>query len=230
MLTRRPYNLGLVPAAEAPAIGATFRQGDRAYTVDRLAIVMYRGLGTPVPMMRVYGTPIPEPKPARRKRRLGLLAVGLALAGTMFATTDAHAISTAQYVHRAAAHHQPVTASKMAWHAHGKASRCDFDGNGRYGRKQAECVVRVYWRHDHGSLANAFRVIRGESGWNPRNVSGPNGNGTYDCGLFQINTIHYPCRVMLNVLKNVAFAHRLWVGHRRHWSPTWVAASKLGIR
>lgn len=41
-------------------------------------------------------------------------------------------------------------------------------------------------------IGTAMAVARAESGWNPRAVGGPNRNGTYDYGLFQINQIHNP--------------------------------------
>lgn len=232
MLTRTPHNLGTVPLDGAPQDGDTFEYAGRLYTVDHVRPIVWREKGDPVPRARVYGYPVREPA-SRSTLALaaGLAAWVLVFIGVMLAPApllpDAQAITTAQYVAKPG----KATSKLMAWHAHGQPTRCDFDHNGRYGRAQAECVVRVVFRHDGAAIIrDAFRTITGESGWKHTAV-GYNRNGTKDCGPWQINSVHgQSCKRMMDWVASTVFAHRLWVRVGRHFSPTWVAATKAGVR
>lgn len=55
-------------------------------------------------------------------------------------------------------------------------------------------------------------IMRAESGCNPRSDnSGLNTNGTYDYGLFQINSVHgYSRNVLANPAKNTEIAFKIW--------------------
>ena len=55
-------------------------------------------------------------------------------------------------------------------------------------------------------------IARAESGCNPRSDNtGLNTNGTYDYGLFQINSIHGHSRdILANPAKNTEIAFRIW--------------------
>lgn len=233
MLTRRPHNLGTVPTDAAPEPGTLWHYGGTAYSVAETRPVLWRASGDPVPRVRVYGWPIRQ-RPARPTlvsrlfATLGLVAALIVLViAASVSTPAANAITTAQYVARPG----NATSHLMAYHAHGRPGRCDYDHNGRYGRKQAECVVRVVFRHDGARVIHdGFRVIDGESGWDSHSLN-HNTNGSTDCGPWQINSIHgQSCRRMMDWVLSTLFAHRLWVSVGRHFSPTWVAATKAGVR
>ncbi len=55
-------------------------------------------------------------------------------------------------------------------------------------------------------------IARAESNCNPRSDnSGLNTNGTYDYGLFQINSVHgYSRDILANPAKNTEIAFRIW--------------------
>ncbi len=64
-------------------------------------------------------------------------------------------------------------------------------------------------------------IMRAESGCNPRSDnSGLNTDGTYDYGLFQINSIHGHSRYILaNPAKNTEIAFKIWQSQGyRAWS------------
>ena len=60
-------------------------------------------------------------------------------------------------------------------------------------------------------LVTALAVAYAESGWNYKAKGGPNKNGTYDWGLFQINDVHKPSEsVKTNPLANAREAFRIY--------------------
>ncbi len=64
-------------------------------------------------------------------------------------------------------------------------------------------------------------IMRAESGCNPRSDNtGLNTNGTYDYGLFQINSVHGHSRdILANPAKNTEIAFRIWQSQGyRAWS------------
>ena len=64
-------------------------------------------------------------------------------------------------------------------------------------------------------------IARAESGCNPRSDnSGLNTNGTYDYGLFQINSVHGHSRdILANPAKNTEIAFKIWQSQGyRAWS------------
>ena len=76
----------------------------------------------------------------------------------------------------------------------------------------------------------AYMIIQCESGWNPEAMNTKNTNGSFDSGLWQINSIH----------KNITNSERLNPIKATQWSITkrlndgnwsaWVCSRKLGIR
>jgi hypothetical protein len=65
----------------------------------------------------------------------------------------------------------------------------------------------------------AVAIALAESGGNTEAVGGPNSNGTYDYGLWQINSIHNPPeRVKTSAASNWLFAWRI-AGFGLDWSP-----------
>ena len=64
-------------------------------------------------------------------------------------------------------------------------------------------------------------IARAESNCNPRSDnSGLNANGTYDYGLFQINSVHGHSRsILANPAKNIEIAFKIWQSQGyRAWS------------
>ena len=82
--------------------------------------------------------------------------------------------------------------------------------------------------HDAGFTGNdlviAIAVAKAESGWQPSAISPRNADGTKDCGLWQINSIH---RDLLRKSScsdpkaNARMARQIWQNAHGSWSP-WV--------
>lgn len=91
-------------------------------------------------------------------------------------------------------------------------------------------LVKKYFPQDQWQ--NALRVMSGENGAGKAElVSRMNRNGTYDYGLFMINTCHKErvgdLNKLLDAETNVKIAYEIW--SEQGWKP-WVAAQKLGIQ
>lgn len=89
-----------------------------------------------------------------------------------------------------------------------------------------ECQVyqgKITWE-DHDKLS---QIIKCESGWNPEALN-KNTNGTFDLGLFQINTVHKVSRLeMLDYKKNIEYGIKLY---KKQGVTPWVCARKLNIK
>lgn len=61
------------------------------------------------------------------------------------------------------------------------------------------------------ALTVAVAVAKAESGWNARAKGGPNSNGTYDWGLWQINDVHKPSEAQkVNAVENAKVAFKVY--------------------
>lgn len=79
------------------------------------------------------------------------------------------------------------------------------------GAQVAEWVKQAGW--SGADVATAIAVAKAESGWR-ENVTGPrNSNGSFDYGLFQINSIHNPTPAeKTEGLANARKAYSVWQG------------------
>lgn len=70
------------------------------------------------------------------------------------------------------------------------------------------------------NLVTAIAIAKAESGWKWDAKGGPNSNGTYDWGLFQINDVHKPsANVKTNPVANAKEAHRIFVAAGNSFKP-----------
>ena len=74
-----------------------------------------------------------------------------------------------------------------------------------------------------------WAIVQCESGWNENAMNNGNNNGSWDGGLFQLNSIHKidpACVFDFKCNTNEAFNIRI---HQGHWG-AWVCADILGIK
>ncbi len=82
----------------------------------------------------------------------------------------------------------------------------------------------------NNDLVIALAVAKAESGWSFTVRGGPNSNGTYDYGLFQINDVHKPsAEVKTNPLANAKEAYRIYKDAGRKFTP-WAAYNSGSYR
>lgn len=94
----------------------------------------------------------------------------------------------------------------------------------RYDALQLDNVLKSVGFADAGIRRTAWAVAMRESRGTPGIVGGPNPNGSYDYGLFQINDIHksdpsIDWSKILDGPYNASIAYR-WTAHGTNWS-TW---------
>lgn len=80
-------------------------------------------------------------------------------------------------------------------------------------------ILAAGWNQDQA--ATAFAIAKAESGLNPTAKGGPNNNGSYDWGLFQINDIHSPtAEEKTQAVPNAKRAYRIYqeAGSFRPWA------------
>ena len=66
-----------------------------------------------------------------------------------------------------------------------------------------------------------LEIMKAESGCRPQaNNAGTNTDGTTDCGILQVNSIHgYSCSDLYNPEFNIQVAHKIWLGQGyKAWS------------
>ena len=79
-------------------------------------------------------------------------------------------------------------------------------------------IEEVVKKHFGGESDNALKIAMCESSMNPLAVNDKNTNGSIDCGLFQINSIHgYDCEELKDVEFNVKVAKKLY--DKSGWRP-----------
>jgi Lysozyme like domain len=74
--------------------------------------------------------------------------------------------------------------------------------------------------HSVGERNVAVAIARAESGGNPDARGGPNSNGTYDWGLWQINDVHHPTDAQKHdPAANAALAYRIYLDAGKKFTP-----------
>jgi hypothetical protein len=88
-------------------------------------------------------------------------------------------------------------------------------------KRAAEVAAYVHAAGFAGNdLVIALAVAYAESGWQYSAKGGPNNNGTYDWGLFQINDVHKPtANEKTNPLANAKAAHRVYAAAGNSFTP-----------
>jgi hypothetical protein len=89
-------------------------------------------------------------------------------------------------------------------------------------RGDIEGLIALYFGDE---ADNAIKIVECESSMNPLAVNNKNTNGSIDCGLFQINSIHgYDCEELKDVEFNVKIAKKLY--DKSGWQP-WVCRNVI---
>lgn len=73
----------------------------------------------------------------------------------------------------------------------------------------------------------AVRIAKCESGMRPEAFNGKNRNGSWDAGVFQVNSVHkYSKEYLFNVDNNLKVARKLYEARGNTWG-AWVCARKV---
>ena len=83
-------------------------------------------------------------------------------------------------------------------------------------------MIYQYFPEDY---EKALAIAKCESSLNPKAYNDKNSNGSWDAGLFQINSVHgYTVNHLMDLENNVKIARKIY--DRQGWKP-WVCSRKL---